>query len=218
MTELKEYIEQGGGYKQGVSILERLNPLCVELKELQKYIDKRFAPASAQELLRKTLLAYYQKPTPSVSVSQPIIEPTQVEIPPIILKLKNEQRLLRDERRAVHFNLEDTAEQSDRAAKALQIRSLSKRIDTIFQQLDKWEVDGSIPKIATVGDARAGGLEVLELTKKAKYFNERISRLKSLVGDTTIPLSKRERYRTEIALKKSELSEIEEGLKSLKKP
>lgn len=218
MTEFEEYIKQGGGYNQGVSILERLNPLCVELKELQKYIDKRFAPASAHELLRRTLLAYYQKPTPSVS--QPIIEvaPIKEEIPPIILKLKNEQRLLRDERRAVHFNLEDTAEQSDRAAKALQIRSLSKRIDTIFQQLDEWELSGNIPKIATVGDARAGGLEVLELTKKAKYFNERISRLKNLIDDTSIPLSKRERYRTEIALKKSELSEIEESLKSLKEP
>ena len=219
MLELQNYIESGGSYKQGVSILERLNPLCVELKELQKYIDKRFAPASAHELLRKTLLAYYQKPmTPSVS--QPNIEVVSVkeEIPPIILKLKNEQRLLRDKRRAVHFTLEDTPEQSDRAAKALQIRSLSKRIDTIFQQLDEWEVNGNIPKIATVGDARAGGLEVLELLKKEKYYKERISRLKSLIDDTSIPLSKRERYRTEIALKKSELSEIEESLKTLKEP
>jgi hypothetical protein len=216
MLELQNYIESGGGYRQGVLILEKLNPLCSELIELRKYVDKSFAPSAAQELLRKSLLAFYQKSTPSVS--QPIIEvlPTEKEIPPIILKLKEEQRLLRDERRAIHFNLEDTAEQSDRAAKALQIRSLSKRIDTIFQQLDEWELRGNIPKIATVGDARAGGLEVLELTKKAKYLTERISRLKNWANDKTLPLSKRERYTTEISLKKSELSEIEMSLKTLK--
>lgn len=216
MAELQEYIESGGGYKQGVSILERLNPFASELVELRKYIDQRFAPTAAQELLRKTLLTYYQKPPVASEIATPsVVEPVK-EVPAIILKLREEQRFLRDERRAIHYCLEDYMEQSDRASIAQQIRSLTNRINAIFNQLDDWELNGNVPNVATVGDARAGGLEVLELTKKEKYFRERISRLKVWVEDKTLPLSKRERLKTELTLKISELAVIEQTLKTLK--
>lgn len=220
-TKLKEYIENGGSYQEGVSILERLNPLCVELKKLKAYQDKRFAPAAAQELLRKALLDCYQNasfasefiealPTPNPQPSTPQDKPL------IILKLEEEHRLLRDERRALHFNLEDIPEAHHRATQAQRIRALSQRIDGIFAQLDKWETQNIVPQVATVGDARQGGLEVLELLKKQKYYIERISRLTPLLTDTSIPLSKRERYKAEITLKKAELAVISENLKTLK--
>ncbi len=214
MTELQKYIEASGSYKTGVSILEGLNPLSVALKELKPYVDKRFAPTTAQTLLRATLLAYYQQPAPSARVTPKTEEPRK-DIPPVIVKLQEEQRFLRDQRRALHFTLEDTPEPSDRAAKAQQIRSLTKRIDAIFNQLDAWELNGTVPNVATVGDARAGGLEVLELTKKEKYYRERLSRLKVWMESPDIPLSRKERYKTEYALKKSELSVIEQTLKTL---
>ena len=209
MTELQKYIEAGGSYKEGVSILERLNPLCVVLKELKPYVDKRFAPTAAQTLLRATLLSYYQPPvTPKTEAPRP-------ETPVVIVKLQEEQRFLRDQRRAIHYTLEDTPEPSDRAAKAQQIRSLTKRIDAVFNHLDAWELNGTVPNVATQGDARAGGLEVLELTKKEKYYRERLSRLKVWIDSVDIPLSKKERYKTEYTLKKSELSVIEQTIKTL---
>lgn len=43
------------------------------------------------------------------------------------------------------------------------------------------------PQIATVGAARASGLEVLKLLKKEKYYKERISRLKNFIDDINHP-------------------------------
>lgn len=219
MLSLKNYIENGGAYTEGVGILEKLSPYAPELPELRGFLEKRFASSAAQTKLYALLKKHYdQLPiTPSVSdVNPTIVAPPVEEVPPIILKLRNEQRALRDQRRAIHFILEDTPEQSHRAEKCRQIKALSRRVDAIFKQLNEYRDTGKLPSIATTGDARAGGLEVLELTKLAKYYAERICNLKRWIDDDKTPQSKKERYKTELAIKTTELSDCKTKLKNLK--
>jgi hypothetical protein len=224
MSDLKNYIEQKGSYTDGVRILEILSPFAPELKELKGFIQKGFAPSAAHEKLYKILRGYYDKlpvnvpsksdtTTPSTIAT---IAPIEEETPDIIIKLRAEQRTLRDQRRAIHLTIEDTEAQADRAEKCRQVKSLSKRIDFIFKQLDDWKDNKRLPSVATIGDARAGGLEVLELTKTAQYFKERISRLKAWIDDDKTPTSKREKYKTELAIKQSEILVIKNQLSNLK--
>jgi hypothetical protein len=223
MNDIKIYIEEKGSFSEGVRILEVLSPFAPELKDLKGYIQKGFAPSAAHEKLYKILRGYYDKlpvELPSKSDTTPTIAATIAPIeevtPDIIIKLRHEQRTLRDQRRAIHLTLEDTEDQKDRADKSRQVKALSMRIDIIFKQLDDWRDKNLLPNIATVGSARAGGLEVLELTKKEQYFKERISRLKAWIDDDKTPTSKRERYKTELAIKQSEILIIKEQLSNLK--
>jgi hypothetical protein len=223
MIDLKNYIENRGNFTEGVAILEALSPFAPELKELKGYIQKGFATSAAHEKLYKILRGYYDKlpvELPSKSDTTPTIAaaiaPIEEVTPDIIIKLRHEQRTLRDQRRAIHLTLEDTEDKANRAEKCRQVKSLSKRIDFIFKQLDDWRDNKRLPSVATIGDARAGGLEVLELTKKEQYFKERISRLKAWIDDDKTPTSKRDRYKTELAIKQSEILVIKEQLLNLK--
>jgi hypothetical protein len=137
--------------------------------------------------------------------------------PAIILKLRKEQRELRDERRSIHMTLEETEESQSRTMKARRIRELTKRIDRIFEQLDGYDEDGTLPIESILNNSENPILDTVELMTKKKYLSERVCRLNGLLKEDTLGQNKIKRYTDELAIKKAELLEVDEKIKSLKK-
>ena len=137
-------------YRKAVQVLSELRHDRVELQKFSQYIDKQFAPRAIEDRVIQLIAEYYDRAAKStplmlsassrLSVTDSLVHHGEVpkpeilkdDVPAVIVKLRADQRLLRDERRAIHMTLEETSDDKLRGEKAKSIRELSKRIDKIF--------------------------------------------------------------------------------------
>lgn len=185
------------------------------INELRKFQKERFLPTFAEETVTELLALYNNseentaKPTPSVTTQKQVI--TEAQTPNIIVMLRQKQRLLRDERRAIHLTLEDTKLQSLRADKCTKIRQLTTEITKIIHQLDDYDNYNILPIII---EEKAQNTEsVEEIKKEKKYITERISRLKTFLKKD-ISKTERKKYTSELAIKTERLTTINNILKT----
>jgi hypothetical protein len=201
--------------RKAVAVLKEIGHNSRDIAELEPYADKPFAPRQIEQKALAICQTYYQKfakESPKiVTVTSKNTEGGIVDVkkedPTVIIQLREEQKQLRDERRAIHMTLEETEDITIRAQKVQRIRQLTPKIDRIFEQLDAYDQTGDLPVKAVVTDKQAV-MEVVELYQKKIYLPQRISRLNAWLKDVTLGVHKKERYQKELVLKEEELKTV----------
>lgn len=216
VEQLREYIDTEGGYRKGIELLKLLGHNPVEWHELAVFANKSFAPRWADARVMALLKGYYEQmnsAAPQVvehkttSVKPPI---EKIIEPDIIVELKQAAREMGDERRLLHFSLDETENEGLRADKVRRIRELTKKMDVIWTDLNTFEETKKVPLLA--GASKTAAQTVDDMYRREKTLRPRISRLNSFLK-TNLPLSKKERYERELKEKEAELNLILQKLK-----
>lgn len=229
VTELRNYIDVGGSYREGIFLLRKCAHNLNEWTELAAFADKTFAPTWAEKrldvLLRQYCTEFEKRAIPA---EQPIPQKihkipqnatkvdgpgvTETVEPPVIVALRQEEREARTARRAIHLTLDETKDRKLVSEKVQSVRAHTQRIDEIWNILGDYEKNGTLPALGSVGDERDAAQEVDELHRKMKSITPRISRLKGFLKDDSTPLSKIERYKRELSEKEAEMKLITQKL------
>lgn len=179
LTELQNILAKPHlPFREAVQWLRSVGCAAPEMTELSAAAEKQFVAPRLIEKCRTLLFSFNQLP-PSVPNDLPKQPEEKSDDPDVIVQLRKEQRELRDERRALHYTLEDTLDRKLRAEKCRHISSLTKKIDRIFSQLDDYRNAGIVPSIATTEVVRKATADISDLFVQKKYLTERTSRLRS---------------------------------------
>jgi hypothetical protein len=201
--------------RKAVAVLRALGHDSRVVGELEQWAEKPFAPRGVEKSALELCRMYYHN-LPKTNIEPKNTEGVKLEDktddPIIILKLRQEQRDLRDERRALHMTLEETEDLKLRGEKVHKIRQITERVDRIFEQLDMYDEKGILPAVAAVVEGKEAIAELLDLYNKKTYLPQRICRLKAWLKDTTLGIHKKERYKKELAIKEEELKSVVQKL------
>lgn len=227
MNAIAEYLQdKKGGYRHGIALLKTVHGRALDIAELSAFADKQFAPTWAERKLMDILRGYVERakqidffngakielqPIQALSSrgQSDAKEPVKVE-PKAVTRLRTEEYALREERRPLHFGLEDTEDEAVRAEKVLTIRGLTERINACWTQIDAYELNGTLP-VFDVAKTDDTPLTAFDLQRKLLSIRPRLSKLKGLL-ETDLPESKRIRYTREMGEKNAELIVIEQQL------
>lgn len=219
VEQLRQYLSGKGYFNWGVQLLRQLGHDRDELKVLESYTQKPFAPQSIETQVNLLIQRYFEqlsnsenRPNPPNNAPESYIPSSE---PTVISALRAESKQLQNDRRAIHLGISEKDRLEERYQKAIHIRQLTKRIDKIWLMIDAYELDGSVP-IEGVVKERSAVQEAVNLSSKVNSLRPRISKLKKLIEDKSTPLSKKERYKAEQASKEAELKDILKKLQDLK--
>jgi hypothetical protein len=136
--------------------------------------------------------------------------------PLIITNLRQEERQLRNDRRALHATLDETFDDAERGEKCVSIRALTGRIDQIWTAIFAFEKDGTLPALGAIAEEKTAAEEAVELTLRQLTLRPRLTRLKKMLADPNLAVSKKIRYEREQSEKEAELEIINHKLMTIK--
>lgn len=220
MNEIAAFLADGkGGFKRGLELLRKTPQPRADIRELEGYAQRAFAPAHALQKLYALLRGHLIVPQNGITAdsTSPVVTAPQFTIvqnaetcPPSVQALRVREKELRAERQAIHATIEDTTDDLLRAEKVVSVRTLTRKIDDCWTAIDKWENERIVP-VAVNDDSET---DPIKLKNQLLSDRSRVSVLngKNYLGNKDLPESKRLRYKRELSEKTERIRLIEQKL------
>ncbi len=239
LEQLSKYFGGDGYYNWGVKLLRELGG---DVSAFERYCKQSFTPPSVSKQLDSILEGHFrrlqaemsvisnistpqkaetpqkhpqtvvEKPSPSVSTHK---TPELAAEPPIIAALRMEEEQCRNDRKALHLTLETTENAAERGEKCLHIRTLSDRINAIWDIIEAYEFDGTLPALGSISTEKTAAEEAVDLMLRIGTLKPRLCVLKRLLSND-LGITKQTRYLLEQRAKTAELNEVLEKLATIK--
>lgn len=197
--EIRQYLK-AGYFAQGVAILRRIPGVTAQqIRLYQQYLSRPYVPAAVEQQLNALLRSFLppaSEPSGEKKKKPPSVDPAVNapfwsslaqgrDLPDDILALHDRAIELHKRESLAHAQMGAAARAKKKKAAYMLaheiMHDLRPALDELYDAVRAWQQTGQLPmRQATAPTAAA---EVLELMKRLKYCNERVSRIKRWISD-----------------------------------